>query len=102
MGNCFILPTFNFLIFFKVPVLDAIACLEHFSLDSTHICAGGNKGEDSCHGDSGGGLFSEVDGKWEVVGIVSFGAHKCGDGTPGVYTRVSQYLPWIEQTMKRM
>ena len=67
------------------------------------MCAGGEIGKDSCGGDSGGGLFSKRDdGRWEVVGIVSFGSERCGDGTPGVYTRVSQYLQWIEQTMKKM
>ena len=73
------------------------------------MCAGGEKGKDSCKGDSGGGLFSDLingtDGKerkWQLVGIVSFGSKTCGDGKPGVYTRVSQYLPWIEQTMSKM
>ena len=80
------------------------------------MCAGGNSGEDSCSGDSGGGLFSNIlegkagvenDGRvkndrWEVVGIVSYGSSRCGDGNPGIYTRVSQYIQWIKQTMSRM
>ena len=80
------------------------------------MCAGGNDGEDSCNGDSGGGLFSNIlegkagvenDGRvkndrWEVVGIVSYGSSRCGDGNPGIYTRVSQYIQWIKQTMSRM
>ena len=78
-------------------------CQEKFSVDETHLCAGGEKGKDSCSGDSGGGLFSEVgEGKWQVVGIVSYGSKRCGNGTPGVYTRVSQYLQWIEQTMNQI
>ena len=78
-------------------------------LDNTQLCAGGELGKDSCNGDSGGGLFSDLldgtDGKprqWQVVGIVSFGSSRCGDGKPGVYTRVSQYTQWIEQTMNNM
>ena len=67
------------------------------------MCAGGNKGEDACSGDSGGGLFNEIStGIWEVVGIVSYGSNRCGNGTPGIYTRVSQYLQWIEQTMRKI
>ena len=78
-------------------------------MDATHLCAGGERGKDSCSADSGGGLFSDMtegtveeERRWEVVGIVSYGTNKCGNGTPGVYTRVSQYLEWIEQTMRRM
>merc|ERR1712012_356674 len=95
----------------EVPVVSLDKCNEAFdgSLDETHLCAGGEPGKDSCSGDSGGGLFSDLingqdgqDRKWEVVGIVSFGTYNCGDGTPGVYTRVSQYLQWIEETMTKM
>ena len=48
-------------------------------------------------------LSSELnDGKWAVIGIVSFGAKGfCADSKyPGVYTRVDQYLDWIERNSK--
>ena len=34
------------------------------------------------------------------MGIVSFGTRYCGQGTPGVYTRVAAFLEWIESNMK--
>jgi len=102
----------------EVPVVNTNDCKNDygFNVDKTHLCAGGNSGEDSCSGDSGGGLFSNIlegkagvenDGRvkndrWEVVGIVSYGSSRCGDGNPGIYTRVSQYIQWIKQTMSRM
>jgi len=95
----------------EVPYVSLNECNEVFNnlLDNTQLCAGGELGKDSCNGDSGGGLFSDLldgtDGKprqWQVVGIVSFGSSRCGDGKPGVYTRVSQYTKWIEQTMNNM
>ena len=36
---------------------------------------------------------------YEAVGIVSFGNAKCDSSTPGVYTRVSEFLPWIKEIM---
>ncbi|XP_071546999.1 serine protease snk-like [Panulirus ornatus] len=60
------------------------------------LCAG-EKGRDSCKGDSGGPLIDQVSrggSKCEhtVVGVVSFG-RGCGD--LGVYTRVYAYIDWI-------
>lgn len=53
-------------------------------------------GKDTCNGDSGGPLQKvDDDGVSSIVGITSFGAD-CGGELPAVYTRVSQYLDWIE------
>ncbi|XP_041782919.1 CLIP domain-containing serine protease B14 [Anopheles merus] len=67
-----------------------------------HICAGGIRDEDTCHGDSGGPLMEAVGGVWYLAGITSFGWPRCGrDGVPGVYTNVSHYMGWLEREMFR-
>jgi len=67
----------------------------------TMICAGSIDGsKDTCAGDSGGPLQIENvenSGMYTQFGITSFGKY-CGDKyTPGVYTKVSNYIPWIEK-----
>ncbi|XP_012530794.1 proclotting enzyme [Monomorium pharaonis] len=62
------------------------------------LCAG-QAAKDSCSGDSGGPLMVN-DGRWTQVGIVSWGIG-CGKGQyPGVYTRVTHFLPWIYKNLK--
>lgn len=55
---------------------------------------------DSCYGDSGGPFYLPTEYGDFLVGLVSRGRsdvdRDCGDG--GVYTLLSAYLPWIEQT----
>ncbi|XP_043196871.1 trypsin-1-like isoform X2 [Amphibalanus amphitrite] len=63
------------------------------------LCAGYTQGKiDACQGDSGGPmLWQSKDGKTDLIGIVSWG-QGCGrPGLPGVYTRVVNYLDWIEE-----
>ncbi|GJQ73794.1 hypothetical protein Trydic_g18734 [Trypoxylus dichotomus] len=71
--------------------------LEKGLTDESQICAGNveEKG-DTCQGDSGGPLQVKLDGTnlYTVLGITSFGV-KCGL-VPGIYTRVSYYIQWIE------
>ncbi|EDS33781.1 complement C1s subcomponent [Culex quinquefasciatus] len=63
------------------------------------MCAGAERGKDTCVGDSGGGLFAQVDGIYYEYGIISFG-NGCGvKGVPGINTRVTSYLNWIEGHM---
>ena len=54
---------------------------------------------DTCPGDSGGPLEIKLlnDGRLIpfVIGITSFGK-ACGTSTPGVYTKISSFLTWIE------
>ncbi|CAH1405897.1 unnamed protein product [Nezara viridula] len=67
------------------------------------ICAGLPDGsKDTCEGDSGGPLAVLDPGKRirTQIGITSFGK-QCGNkdypDSPGVYTRVSNYISWIEE-----
>ena len=63
------------------------------------ICATNPK-RSTCQGDSGGPL-TFTNGAPKVVGIISWGKKRCsGDGQPGVYTRVENYLGWIKQAMQ--
>jgi len=69
-------------------------------IDSIQICAGSAlTGADTCQGDSGGPLQidREESCTYSIVGITSFG-RSCGiPNVPGVYTRVSHYIEWIEE-----
>ncbi|NXC09961.1 MCT1A protease, partial [Orthonyx spaldingii] len=63
-------------------------------LDSGMVCAGSfHELKDSSQGDSGGPLVCNK----VAQGVVSFGY----DSPPGVYTRISNYLPWIRKVMKK-
>jgi len=66
----------------------------------TMICAAA-EGKDSCNGDSGGPMVvKEEDDKYHLIGIVSFGPKKCANPKyPGVYTRVTSYLDWIQTNL---
>ncbi|XP_037932533.1 serine protease easter-like [Teleopsis dalmanni] len=76
-----------------------------FLLEDSQMCAGGQEGIDSCRGDSGGPLVSlDVTNKarsyYFLAGVVSFGPTPCGlAGWPGVYTRVGNYIDWIQRTI---
>ena len=69
------------------------------SLDETMICAGDliNGGEDACQGDSGGPLAvrSADNSRWLLIGATSWG-YGCADVLyPGVWSKVSYVLDWI-------
>ncbi|NXE38733.1 PROC protein, partial [Ptilorrhoa leucosticta] len=68
-----------------------------FHISDNMLCAGslGDR-KDSCSGDSGGPMFTRYKDTWFLVGLVSWG-EGCGRrGKFGVYTKVSQYLEWIQ------
>jgi secreted trypsin-like serine protease len=70
------------------------------------LCAGREDSKrDLCQGDSGSGLFEKQTydtDRWILTGIVSYGCEYAEQGYPGVYTRVSAYYDWIQNTIEQM
>ncbi|XP_066430479.1 transmembrane protease serine 11G-like [Eleutherodactylus coqui] len=66
-------------------------------IDPSMICAGYVEGQiDACQGDSGGPLVTtQSNGKWVLIGIVSFGDGCALRYKPGVYSRVTYLRSWI-------
>lgn len=92
----------------NMTVFDGESCRETYKKrggilsEESQICVGGEKGRDSCVGDSGSALMTddrspgEIIGTWKLIGVVSFGPRICGtENVPGVYSRVRHYIPWI-------
>ena len=89
----------------QVPIVDEKDCSQAinavteklFILPTSSFCAGGEHGADACQGDGGGPLVCEVDGYYELTGLVSWG-FGCGrPHVPGVYVKVSNFIGWINQ-----
>ncbi|KAM5233653.1 neurotrypsin isoform 3-T3 [Hipposideros larvatus] len=89
-----------------IPLLPKRFCEERYKgrFTGRMLCAG-NLRElrrvDSCQGDSGGPLMCERPGaSWVVYGVTSWG-YGCGvKDSPGVYTKVSAFVPWIKSVTK--
>ncbi|KAJ0174988.1 hypothetical protein K1T71_009129 [Dendrolimus kikuchii] len=68
------------------------------------FCAGKlTGGVDACQGDSGGPLQAKIPlpdyvsyNIYNVFGVTSFGVGCAEPGLPGIYTRISSFLDWIE------
>ncbi|EFX87132.1 hypothetical protein DAPPUDRAFT_43419, partial [Daphnia pulex] len=73
--------------------------LDDDELAPSTLCAYA-EGQDACQNDSGGpvvlDLIDETKCRFMQVGIVSYGG-RCASGSPGVYTRVASFFPWIEK-----
>ncbi|EDV96764.1 brachyurin [Drosophila grimshawi] len=66
-------------------------------INSNQICIKTTGGISTCNGDSGGPLVL-ADGSNTLIGATSFGiALGCEKGWPGVFTRITSFVDWIEQ-----
>ncbi|XP_035881010.1 proproteinase E-like [Phyllostomus discolor] len=88
-----------------LPVVDYEHCSKWdwwgISLKKTMVCAGGDI-RSGCNGDSGGPLnCPAADGSWQVHGVASFvSSLGCNARKkPTVFTRVSAFNDWIQETI---
>ncbi|XP_054259697.1 venom protease-like [Macrosteles quadrilineatus] len=67
-------------------------------IDNRVLCAS-NPGKDACQGDSGGPLMLGRDDTFYLIGVVSYGKNCADPQYPGVYTRVSSFINWINNNL---
>ncbi|KAG7213035.1 hypothetical protein KM043_002370 [Ampulex compressa] len=92
----------------QLPVVNLQSCKNAYDkfkvtiIDDRVICAGfARGGKDACEGDSGGPLMTYSDGKYYLLGVVSYG-HQCAlPGIPGVYSNVITFTDFILGALKR-
>ncbi|XP_056457372.1 serine protease hepsin [Gadus chalcogrammus] len=93
----------------NVPIISDTTCNAPDYYDNqittSMFCAGFEKGgTDSCQGDSGGPFVApdchSKTSRYRLLGVVSWGTGCATAKKPGVYTRVSRFLPWISTALR--
>ncbi|XP_077562542.1 brain-specific serine protease 4-like isoform X2 [Haemaphysalis longicornis] len=88
-----------------VPIISNEECNDWYAqsgklvlLQQSQLCAGFKEGKkDACQGDSGGPLMYFDGSKYVLIGVISAGFGCARPLLPGLYTRVSEYKPWLDK-----
>ncbi|NXI03654.1 FA7 factor, partial [Pachycephala philippinensis] len=95
--------TLRFLMKVRLPIVGLERCQQAMDrlLTDSMFCAGhSTAAADACKGDSGGPFTVSHHNTWFLLGIVSWGEGCAEQGKYGVYTRVSNYVPWIKEVVE--
>ena len=83
-----------------VKIQDQSTCRSQYGsskITDRMICAGYvDGGIDTCQGDSGGPMMTIEDGSYRLCGVVSWGYGCARPNYFGVYAKVCQIIPWLE------
>ncbi|NXN67718.1 FAXD protein, partial [Himantopus himantopus] len=93
----------RFLMKVRLPIVNMETCQRSMDrlVTDNMFCAGYNtEAADACKGDSGGPFTVSYHNTWFLLGIVSWGEGCAEKGKYGVYTRVSNYIPWIKEIVE--
>ncbi|HHB92979.1 MAG TPA: serine protease [Thioploca sp.] len=88
----------------SLPIVSNEICNRSYNDDVTDsmLCAGFKQGgTDGCNGDSGGPLLIKFEGKWQQIGIMSWGESCALAGYYGVYTRLTSFTDFIDKYVKK-
>ncbi|XP_065063795.1 plasma kallikrein-like isoform X2 [Rhopilema esculentum] len=85
----------------RIPIKDKKTCKDTLGIVGSYtdnmICAGYKDGGiDACQGDSGGPFVCSKGGRFNLVGVVSWGRGCARKNLYGVYAKVSSYTDWIK------
>ncbi|XP_046643305.1 transmembrane protease serine 9-like isoform X2 [Daphnia pulicaria] len=85
-------------------VISKAKCSKHYDDLTDHMFCTYKEGQDTCQGDSGGPLVTDhgSDGlncRFVQVGVVSYGNGCARKGVPGVYMKVTSFVPWIQRNL---
>lgn len=96
----------------QMPVVDTLQCLDSNRevfwpfLSVNNYCAGYTNGTSVCRGDSGSGMFVNLNGLWKIRGLVSFGVKgrngaSCNPRDYVIFTDVLKYIDWIKENLDK-
>ncbi|KRG00138.1 uncharacterized protein Dwil_GK12917 [Drosophila willistoni] len=94
-----------------LPVVDFDTCQHQFrgtrlgpkfALDRSFMCAGGQRGVDTCQGDGGAPLACPIgipsENRYQLSGMVAWGIG-CNDDVPAAYANVALARSWIDDRL---
>ncbi|XP_061168955.1 chymotrypsinogen A-like [Saccostrea echinata] len=88
----------------RIPITSTLTCNSSWDgvITDKQLCIGsGDTG--ACRGDSGGPLVCKRHDSFVLVGATSWGSSTCSElGKPNVFTKITAYLPWLQNELSAL